>query len=200
MASVQPAPERSLYGPAAQGPTSAPSLTLAELRPSKLVRGWQAANLAAGLGALAALIVAVATGLPLLGFFVWMLGGGMLAVVIYRRRQPFPSLTAATGARLGARAGVMGFVIVGLLSLAQVASLRGSGQLRAALEQALKASAAHSGNPEAQQMVQQFLTPEGMRLFLALGIVLMLVMFVAVSSLGGAIAAALSRKRETRTL
>ncbi len=200
MASVQPAPERPLYAPAAQGPTSAPSLTLAELRPAKLVRGWQAANLAAGLGALAALIVAVATGLPQLGFFVWMLGGGMLAVVIYRRRQPFPGLTTGTGARLGARAGLMGFVIFGLLSLVQVVSLRGSGQLRAALEQALKTSAARSGNPEAQQMVQQFLTPEGMRLLLALGIVLMLVLFVAVSGLGGAIAAALSRKRETRSL
>jgi zinc ribbon protein len=200
MTSVQPAPERSLYGPAAPEQPPEPSLTLARLRPAKLARGWQAANLAAGLGALAALIVAVATGLPQLGFFVWMLGGGMLAVVIYRRRQQFPGLTTGTGARLGARAGLMGFVIFGLLSLVQVASLRGSGQLRAALEQALKASAAHSGNPEAQQMVQQFLTPEGMRLLIALGIVLMLVLFVAVSSLGGAIAAALTGNRETRSL
>lgn len=200
MASAQPAPEPSLYGPAAHGQPPEPSVTLAQLRPEKLVRGWQTANLAAGLGALAALIVAVATGLPQLGFFVWMLGGGMLVVVIYRRRQPFPGLTPGTGARLGAMAGLMGFVIFGLLSLVQVASLRGSGQLRAALEQALKTSAARSGNPEAQQMVQQFLTPGGMRMLLALGIVLMLVLFVAASSLGGAIAAALSRKRETRSL
>lgn len=200
MAGVQPAPERPPYGPSAPGQPPEPSVTLAQLRPEKLARGWQAANLAAGLGALVALIVAVATGLPQLGFFVWMLGGGMLAVVIYRRRQPFPGLTMGTGARLGARAGLMGFVIFGLLSLVQVVSLRGSGQLRAALEQALKTSAARSGNPEAQQMVQQFLTPEGMRLLLALGIVLMLVLFVAVSGLGGAIAAALSRKRETRSL
>jgi hypothetical protein len=64
----------------------------------------------------------------------------------------------------------------------------------------LKTSAAHSGNPEAQQMVQQFLTPEGMRLLLALGIVLMLVLFVALSSLGGAIAATVVGKRQTRTL
>jgi len=39
-----------------------------------------------------------------------------------------------------------------------------------------------------------------MRLLLALGIVLMLVLFVALSSLGGAIAAAVVGKRETRTL
>jgi hypothetical protein len=104
------------------------------------------------------------------------------------------------GARLGAMAGLMGFVIFGLLSLVQMLAMRGSGQLRAAMEQALKASAERSGNPEAQQMVQQFLTPEGMRLLIVLGIVLMLVLFVAASSLGGAIAAAISRKGETRSL
>lgn len=174
--------------------------TLGGLRPAVASRAWRAANLAAGLGALVGLLVAVLTGLPLLAFFLWVLGGGMLAVVIYRRRQHLGFLSAGMGARLGAMAGLMGFVIFGLISLVQMLVLRGSGQLRGTLEQALKASAAHSGNPEAQQMVQQFLTPEGMRLLLALVIVLMLVLFVALSSLGGAIAATVVGKRETRTL
>lgn len=151
-------------------------------------------------GALVALLVAVLTGVPQLAFFLWMLGGGMLAVVIYRRRQHLGFMSAGMGARLGAMAGLMGFVIFGLLSLVQMLAMRGTGQLRTALEEALKNSAAHSGNPEAQQMVQQFLTPDGMRLLLALGIVLMLVLFVALSSLGGAIAATVVGKRETRTL
>jgi hypothetical protein len=200
MASPAPAPERPAYSPALEGQPAERPLTLADLQPARLARGWQAANLAAGLGALAALVVMLATGLPQLGFIVWMLGGGMLAVLIYRRRQHLGAMTTGAGARLGARAGVMGFVIFGLLSLVQMLAMRGSGQLRAALEQALKTSAERSGNPEAQQMVQQFLTPEGMRTLIVLGIVLMLVLFVAVSSLGGAIAAALSRKRETRSL
>jgi ABC-type Na+ efflux pump permease subunit len=109
-------------------------------------------------------------------------------------------MTAGLGARLGARAGLMGFVIFGLLSLAQMLALRGTGQLRAALEQAMKTSAARSGNPEAQQMLQHFLTPEGIRTLIILGIVFMLVLFVAVSTLGGAIAGALAGKRETRSL
>lgn len=198
MTAPQPAPA----GYSLESGSSSPErpVTLAELQPAKLVRSWQAANLAAGLGALAALIVAVTTGLPQLAFLVWMLGGGMLAVVIYRRRQRLAVMTAAVGARLGARAGVMGFVIFGLLSLVQMLALRGSGQLRTALEEALKASAARSGNPDAQQMLQHFLTPEGMRTLIALGILVMLVLFVAVSTLGGAIAAAVSAKRETRSL
>ncbi|HEY6937456.1 MAG TPA: zinc ribbon domain-containing protein [Terriglobales bacterium] len=163
-------------------------------------RAWRAANLAAGLGALAALLVAVLTGVPQLALLLWMFCGGILAVAIYNRRQHLGFISAGMGARLGAMAGLMGFVIFGLLSLVQMLAMRGTGQLRAALEQALKASAAHSGNPEAQQMMQQFLTPEGMRLLLALGIVLMLVLFVALSSLGGAIAATIVGKRETRTL
>lgn len=174
--------------------------TLPTLRPLGSSGAWRAANLAAGLGALACLIVAVLTGLPQVGFLLWMLGGGMLAVMIYRRRQHLGPMTAALGARLGAMAGLMGFVIFGLLSLVQMLAMRGTGQLQTALEQALKASAARSGNPEAQQMVQQFLTPQGMRTLLVLGILLMLVLFLAASSLGGTIAAVLSGKKETGSL
>jgi hypothetical protein len=197
MTAAQPTPERA-SSVVREGRREQPA-TLTGLQPAGASRAWRAANLAAGLGALAALLIAVLTGLPQLAFFLWMLGGGMLAVVIYRRRQHLGFMSPGMGARLGAMAGLMGFVIFGLLSLVQMLAMRGTGQLRAALEQALKTSAAHSGNPEAQQMVQQFLTPEGMRLLLALGIVLMLVLFVALSSLGGAIAAVVG-KRETRTL
>jgi hypothetical protein len=195
---VQPAPEGAasvvLEGRPEQRTSSG------GLQPTGGSRAWRAANLAAGLCGLAALLVAVLTGVPQLALFLWMFGGGILAVAIYHRRQHLGFITAGMGARLGAMAGLMGFVIFGLLSLVQMLATRGTGQLRAALEQALKTSAAHRANPEAQQMVQQFLTPEGMRLLLALGIVLMLVLFVALSSLGGAIAAAVVGKRETRIL
>jgi zinc-ribbon domain len=194
MMAAQPKPARS-SSVAPEQPAG-----LAGLQPAAASRAWRVANLAAGLGALVALLVAVLTGIPQLALFLWMLGGGMLAVVIYRRRQHLGVMSAGMGARLGAMAGVMGFVIFGLLSLLQMLAMRGTGQLRTALEQALKTSVAHSGNPEAQQIVQQFLTPEGLRLLLALGIVLMLVLFVALSSLGGAIAATVVGQRETRTL
>ncbi|HLK33093.1 MAG TPA: hypothetical protein VKT29_08380, partial [Terriglobales bacterium] len=81
-------------------------LSLAELQPASWSRAWRAANLAAGLGALTALLVAVITGLPQLGFLIWMVGGGSLAVVIYRRRQHLERVTARMGARLGAMAGL----------------------------------------------------------------------------------------------
>ena len=197
---AQPAPAPSPFGPTYQEQRVERPVTLAELQSDPPKQGWRAANLAAGLGALTALIVAVATGLPQLGFFAWMVGGGMLTVVIYRRRQHLGHITARIGARLGAMAGLMGFVIFALLSLVQMLALRGTGQLQSAFQQALKTSAAHSGNPEAQQLMQQFLTPEGMRTLIILGIILMLVLFVALSSLGGAFAAALSGKRETRSL
>ena len=200
MTAAPPPPILTPSGPEFGARRPPPPVPLAELGQVTWSRAWRAANLAAGLGALAALLVAVVTGLPQVGFFVWMLGGGVLVVIIYRRRQHLQQMSAGMGARLGAMAGLMGFVIFGLLSLVQILSLRGSGQLRTALEQALKTSAERSGNPEAQQMLQQFLTPEGMRLLIALGIVLMLVLFVAASSLGGAIAATVVGKRETRTL
>lgn len=200
MSAAQPSPVPSRYSTAAENYPSERPVTTADLQPARLDHGWRAANLAAGLGALACLLIVLLSGLPQLGFLAWMVGGGMLAVVIYRRRQHLGPMTAGLGARLGAMAGLMGFVIFGLLSLVQMLAMRGTGQLQATLEQALKASAARSGNPEAQQMVQQFLSPEGMRTLIILGILLMLMLFLALSSLGGAIAATISGKRETRSL
>ena len=195
-AAPAPSPYHTEYGPRrAEHPA-----TLAPFHTGTLSHSWRAANLAAGVGALTAFLVALLTGLPQVGLFVWMVGGGMLAVVVYRRRQHLSHITAGIGARVGAMAGLMGFVILGLLSLVQMLALRGTGQLQSAVQQALKTSAARSGNPEAQQLMQQFLTPEGMRTLIILGIILMLVLFVALSSLGGAFAAALSGKRETRSL
>jgi hypothetical protein len=185
--------------PVAEGEPSRP-VTLAELTQPTWSRSWGAANLAAGLGALGALIVIVATGLPQLGFLVWMAGGGMLAVVIYRRRQHLAGMTAGMGARLGALAGMMGFIIFGLLFLVQMLALRGSGQMQAALQQALKTAIERSGDPNAKQMLEQFLTPQGMHTLLAIGISLMLVLFVVVSSLAGMLAATLAGKKEARPL
>lgn len=198
MMATQPTVTLAPSGFGGEGPAPLHPVALAELKQVTWSRAWRAANLAAGLGALAALLVAVGTGLPQAGFLVWMLGGGILAVVIYRRRQRLEQITAGMGARLGAMAGVMSFVIFGLLSLVQMLALRGTGKLQAALQQALKTSAARSGDPNAQQLIQQFMTPQGMRLLLVLGIALMLVLFVAVSSLGGVVAAMLTGKRESR--
>src|SRR5207237_4064850 len=110
--------------------------------------------------ALAGLVIAVASGIPQLALLVWMLGSGVLAVIFYRRRQ-FIHLTAGMGARLGAVAGLVGFAIFGILFLVQALALRGTGQLQAALQEALKQSAARSSDPNAQQLIQRFLTPEG---------------------------------------
>jgi hypothetical protein len=153
-------------------------------------RGYRAAVLAAGVGGLAGILVAVASGVPQAAFLVWMLGSGMVAVVAYRRRH-LGRVTAGMGARLGAAAGAAGFAMFALLSAMQVLVLRGGGQLQSMLETQLKQTAERSGDANAQQLIQQFLTPQGLMLLIAMGMVLMLVSFLLLSSVGGAIAATL---------
>jgi hypothetical protein len=72
--------------------------------------------------------------------------------------------------------------------------------MQAALQQALKTAIERSGDPNAKQMLEQFLTPQGMHTLLAIGISLMLVLFVVVSSLAGMLAATLAGKKEARPL
>ena len=56
--------------------------------------------------------MAVASMLPVIStlFPLWMLGSGWLAVVLYRRRSSLEQLSSTLGGKIGALAGLLGFV------------------------------------------------------------------------------------------
>ena len=134
--------------------------------------------------------------IPFGAFGLGMLAAGALSVVLYRRRNPVANLTAGMGARLGAVSGVLGFGIFAILTSVEVVVFRSGGQLRAALLEAVQQSAARSSDPQAQQLLEYLKTPQGLALVMVLGLIVMFAAFLLFSSLGGALGAALLRRKE----
>ncbi|PYX04097.1 MAG: hypothetical protein DMG86_01330 [Acidobacteria bacterium] len=146
--------------------------------------------------ALAGLIAAVMMLIPGGAFGLGMLASGALAVLFYRRRNPVANVTPGIGARLGALSGALGFGIFAIFTAAGMLIFRSGGQLRDALLQAIQQSAARSSDPQAQQMLEYLKSPQGLALMMALGLIVMGVAFLIFSSLGGALAAALLRRKD----
>lgn len=128
-------------------------------------------------------------------FGLGMLAAGALSVALYRRRNPVANLTPAMGARLGALSGALGFAIFALLTSVGIVVFRSGGQLRAALLEAVQQSATRSSDPQVQQLLEYLRTPQGLALMMILGLLVMFVAFLVFSSLGGALGAALLRRK-----
>ena len=118
--------------------------------------------------ALGGVIAAVAMATPLGVFGLGMLVAGALSVVFYRRRNPAAHVTPAMGARLGAVSGALGFGIFAILTSIEMVVFRSGGELRAALLDAVRQSAARSSDPQAQQMLEYLKTPQGLALVLVM--------------------------------
>jgi len=144
----------------------------------------------------AGLVAALAMFVPFGVFGLGMLGGGLIAVVLYRRMNPLVSLTPGTGAKLGVLSGAIGFGFFAIISAVEMAILKTGGQLRAAMLEALEQSMARaSSDPQAQAMLEKLKSPEGLVVIMGLGLAFVLVTFLVLSSAGGALGAVLLRRR-----
>jgi hypothetical protein len=159
--------------------------------PSRIVNWPQALPSVAISGFLAAVLMLVPFGA--LGF--GMLAAGFLSVVLYRRRNAIAELTPGAGARLGAATGGMGFAFFGIFTAIEVLVFHSGGELHQALLEAVRQSAARTSDPQAQQMIEYLRSSSGLALVMAMGMAVMLAMFLVFSSLGGALSAYLLRRK-----
>jgi len=146
--------------------------------------------------ALAGLIAAVLMMTPLRTFGLGMLIGGSLSVVFYRRRDPVAHITAGMGSRLGMVSGVLGGCIFTVLLSAGTIMLHAWDRIREKVIELVEQAAARNPDPQAQQAMEFFKTPPGIALLVASALVATLVAFVIFSGLGGALSAALTRRKE----
>lgn len=147
----------------------------------------------------AGLVMAVASTLPIVSalFPLWMLGGGWLAVVLYRRRSPLLMLSSTIGGKIGALAGLLGFLFFAIftssyLAIATLVMHQGE-QIRALLRGALDQAAAN--NHDVQAISQWAQTPEGLAVLVVFSMFLFLVAFLLLSTAGGVFAASLGRRK-----
>jgi len=128
-----------------------------------------------------------------------MLVGGALMVPLYRRRLPGATITPGMGMRLGALAGVFGFLFNAVTSLISFVALRNTGNFRHAMEEQMQTQMAGNSDPRVQQMMQNLLdymsTPQGAATMIAIFLLIFGVVFVLLSAAGGAVGASISGQR-----
>lgn len=145
-------------------------------------------------GAISALLMMVSFA----GLSLGMIFGGMLSVILYRRRTHRSVLTTSMGARLGALCGIFGFAIFSIFTAVQVLVFHAGNELRASLLQSIKEAAAKTTDPQMQPVFDYLRTSAGLQLAMATSFVVILLMFLVLSSAGGAIGAALLRNQRRR--
>lgn len=132
------------------------------------------------------------------GLSLGMIFGGMLCVILYRRRVHRNVFTSGMGARLGALTGALGFALFSIFTAVQVLVFHAGDQIRANLLESIKEAAAKTTDPQMQPVFEYLRTSAGMQLAMATGFAVMLLMFLVLSSVGGILGAALSRRPPKR--
>lgn len=120
-------------------------------------------------------------------------GSVILAIQIYRRRQPGP-VRPAHGAKMGAFIGLVSFGVYALFFVIKVAGdPAGFRQQMAAL---IQEAISRNPTPEARQMAEAlFRGTGGLVFFFAVGMVFLLGFLLALGGISGALAARFSREK-----
>lgn len=126
-----------------------------------------------------------------------LLAAGFLSVYFYRRRNPFAHLTLKLGARLGAISGILGFAITAIASATAVAVLHSGGEIHALMLKTVQQYVSRNSDPQMQQVLEFYASPQGFILMLVLGSIMMLILFLVLSCMGGVIGAAVLRKKDS---
>lgn len=148
---------------------------------------WRSAATAGLVGALLSI-------LPF-GFLLAFPLAGFLSVLFYRRRTWGVELSPSAGLRLGLLTGVLGFAMFTLLAALDFAVSPAGGEIRQTMIDAVHRQQARTPDPQARQMLDYFLTPNGLAVMIIASLIIMGIGFVLLAGLGGAFSASLLRRK-----
>jgi hypothetical protein len=124
-----------------------------------------------------------------------MVAAGGMSIAFYTRREPDKTVTAGNGLRIGALAGMFGFLINALLSTLSMLSATSRAALRSEMMGRLKEAMATSSDPQATELLRrigdQLNTPGGLAFIFTFALLVLALFFIVFSGLGGAIGASL---------
>jgi di/tricarboxylate transporter len=144
----------------------------------------------------AGVIAAVLTSIPIAPVILLALPcAGFLSVLFYRRWRNEAILRPKAGFKLGALAGVFGFV--GLLVQTVIGTVTAAGQaeLRQTMMDAVQQVQQRTPDPQKRQMLEYAKTPQGLAIMMLLSLAFLAVMFIVLSGAGGAFSASLLRRK-----
>jgi hypothetical protein len=142
---------------------------------------------------LAALTDVLTMTLHPLGLFVFLPANLVWAISRYRRHRPIP-IRRGQGARMGAMMGLLSFTFFLAFFLISISFQRT--QYRDIMITQIHQISAQNPDPQAQQMLQWFATPEGLITFTAIALITILLVCLAVGTGSGAMAIALGKDQK----
>jgi len=145
--------------------------------------------------ALAALIAAVAMILKLMIPVIAVIGAGFLAVAFFRRRSPDVAMRAGLGGPLGALSGLFCFGMTAILGAMQVAVLHQGGEIRKFMLDAVEQTAQRLPDPQYQPGLDFMRSPAGLVFMIACLLVVLMLAFLVLGTLGGVVAGAVLGRR-----
>lgn len=151
---------------------------------------------------MAGLLAGLGTVIPFFPFILLcMLAAGGLSVTFYTRREAHAHIRPGMGMRIGALAGLFGFLMNAVLSSLGMLSASNRANLRTEMANRLKDAMATSSDPAATETLRnlgdKLNTPSGLVMFFVIALVFFGILFVLLSGLGGALGASLFGKHET---
>ena len=127
--------------------------------------------------------------------FVAMLGAGVLAVILFRRRSPDIAIKAGTGARLGAISGLFCFGMSATLEAIVVAVFHKGPELRNAMLQVIQQAATKTNDPQVTAALDYFKSAPGLAVMLLFALVSAFFASIILGSIGGALGGAFLSRR-----
>jgi uncharacterized membrane protein len=148
---------------------------------------WRSAAAAGVVGALLSLLpFGLVLAFPLAGF---------LSVLFFRRRTWGIEPSPREGFRLGLLTGALGFGLFVVLAALDTVVSHGGDQIRQAMIDAVHRQQARTPDPQARQLLDYFLTQQGLAVIMIAGLVCMCIAFVLLAGIGGAVSASLLRRK-----
>ena len=128
-----------------------------------------------------------------------MLGAGALSVSLYQKQVPGTAITPGMGMKVGALAGVLGFVVNAVVTTVSFVTLRSRADFRQLMQDQMQKQMAGTSDPKVQEMMQHMLdwmlSPQGAATMMLLGLLMLGVVFVLFTAAGGALGASMFGKR-----
>lgn len=135
-----------------------------------------------------------------LGYLLFLIGGGAVAVVLFRHRTRSTNVGIGSGAGLGALTGAISFaiyaLIIGITAFVNIVVMRKGSEMAAELRKGLEQALSSNPDPQVQEMIHKMMTPEGLAALMTIGLVLLLIAMLISGTIGGMLGAAFGSKQE----
>jgi hypothetical protein len=120
---------------------------------------------------------------------------GLICVLLHRRATMAKELTPGAGFRLGAKAGIVGFVILALVRILSTFAMHAQDTVRTSAIEAVQRTGSFYNDQEIKEAVEVLKTPGGLAFSLIVGALIVSAIFAILCGIGGAVSAALLRRK-----